>query len=1005
MDNSRWEKIQQLFEAALEKNPRQQESFLRDSCGGDLELFEEVRSLLEADTNTHSLLQSPAMDQVDLGELFTRDGELIGPYRIIRQIGKGGMGAVYLAERADGQFEQQVALKLIKPGMDTEEILKRFQGERQILARLQHPNIARLLDGGITDRGLPYFTMEYVDGLPIDQYCDQQQFDISQRLKLFETICTAVQYAHQNLVIHRDIKPSNIIITPEGDVKLLDFGIAAMLSGDQEGFAFTMMTEQSRRVMTPEYASPEQTRGLGVTTASDVYSLGIVLYQLLTGRRPYRVTSRLPEEVERIVLETLPKKPSTAITKSVETETDTVTPETISQFRKTTTDKLKRQLSGDLDNICLMALQKEPQSRYKSVDQLRLDIQRHLEGLPVLARPQTFLYYTEKFLRRHRTVLSIALLVLSILIGLTIFYTSRLEKQRDLAQLEADKAAQVSEFLTSIFEVSDPYKAKGETITAHELLDRGAARIEQELADQPEVRAALMDVMGNVYYKLGLFTEADSLLKQSLRIREDLFQNNRIEVATSLSHLGQLKRDQGEYPIADSLFKEALEIQRKILGNQHRDIASTLSDLGWLSHDLGKFDQAEKYYRESIQILRDLSLTNDPAYPTILDNLAQLLHEVGQYEQADSLFQESLELQLQLHGEYHPEVSTTLYNYAQLMQTKGEYEKAESMYRRTLKIDKKVLGNTHPDVAYTLSSLGRVLIILGKYQEAEPLLHEALSIRRKALGSSHPDVAFSLDHLGGLMEAEGNYTEAETYYEESLDILKRFYGQEHPEVVQVLHHLGIMYQKMGNLKQAEKILNGVLQTRIKLYGEKHRLVANVQGTLAKVYQDLGKFERSDSLYKEAFNIYISVTGREHPSVASILQDRGDLCEQRNNFNKADSFFGEALKIRKNVLPENHPAIGKSYLRIGDLFIKEKKYKDAESYLRRGLTILKKDDEPGNSSFALAKISLAKCLIGLQRYEEADSLLQSSYAALQKLPTHQEEVRLVKGLLALTAKKL
>ncbi|RMI19785.1 MAG: serine/threonine protein kinase, partial [Calditrichaeota bacterium] len=554
MNTEQWQNVQDLFEKALTKPPSERENFLKEACGDNSQLYREVASLLQADSDTHDLLKSPAFDTFGFMDSLPHSGQRIGPYRVIEELGMGGMGAVYLAERADGQFEQQVALKLIKTGMATQQILKRFQSERQILARLQHPNIARLLDGGITDDGAPFFAMEYIQGEPITAYCDRHRLSIEERLKLFIMVCEAVQYAHRNLVVHRDLKPNNILVTEEGVVKLLDFGIARMLDEESLAVGGQTLTQAGTRVLTPEYASPEQVRGEPVTTASDIYSLGVLLYELLSGKRPYEVSSTSPLEMEKIICQTTPPKPSSAFKQLANTNPEHPVespPGEIARRRGTSPEKLKKQLSGDLDTICLMALRKEPERRYQSAQQMAEDIKRYLTDRPLLARPDTFEYRFRKFVGRNRTLLTGISMVMVLITALVIYYTVRLSRERDRAQLEARKATQVSQFLSSLFEVSEPGQSMGEAITARELLDKGAARLETELATQPEVQATMMDVIGEVYYSLGLYDQSLSLLQKALDIRRRLFGEVHPDVARSQVALGNILREMGKYPEAE----------------------------------------------------------------------------------------------------------------------------------------------------------------------------------------------------------------------------------------------------------------------------------------------------------------------------------------------------------------------------------------------------------------------------------------------------------------------
>lgn len=540
MSSEAWRRTQELFLAALELNPEDRACFLDQACGGDPSLRAAVERLLRSDERAGSFLEDailtgaialsdaglsdaalsdaalsdpaifdaalsdPALSDAALSDpaLFDGDGasmigRRIGTYKIHALIGQGGMSTVYLAVRADDQFQKRVALKLVKRGMDTDEIVRRFRTERQILAGLDHPNIALLLDGGTSEDGLPYFAMEYVEGARIDEYCDDHRLDIDQRLKLFCTVCSAVHYAHQNLVVHRDIKPANIVVTEDGVPKLLDFGIAKLLNPDLSAQT-VQYTAMGQGLLTPEFASPEQIRGRTITTASDVYSLGVLLYLLLTGRLPYSLEGRHPRAIERAVCETEPVKPSLTVNRVDEVVASDgtrfqLTPESVSRVRNEQPERLRRRLAGDLDNIVLMALRKDPQRRYASAQQFAEDIRRHRHGRTVTARKDTVRYRTGKFIRRNKAGTTLLAVILAFAVAMTVLAV-RLKTERDYAAGERDKAEEVSAMLVRIFQIADPSNAKrGETITAREILDQSASRIEREFADQPETRAESME--------------------------------------------------------------------------------------------------------------------------------------------------------------------------------------------------------------------------------------------------------------------------------------------------------------------------------------------------------------------------------------------------------------------------------------------------------------------------------------------------------------------------------
>ena len=506
MTPDHWQQIKRIFDQAIERETDQRDAFLAEACAGDDALRVEVEALLEGHAQASGFIEQPVLDQAaQLLEAIPNDslvGQQVGSYKVLREIGHGGMGQVYLAVRADDEYKKRVALKIVRRGMDTQDIVRRFRHERQILAGLDHPNIAKLLDGGTTEDGLPYFVMEYVEGKPITDYCDDRKLSTVERLKLFRQVCAAIQYAHQNLVVHRDIKPSNILVTDEGIPKLVDFGIAKLLNPDLSGLTLNP-TATAMRLMTPEYASPEQVRGENITTASDVYSLGVVLYELLTGHRPYRVKNRLPHEILRIVCEGEPEKPSTAVSRVEEVSTRdgshtiTLTPEVVSRTREGEPEKLRRKLRGDLDNIVMMAMRKEPQRRYTTVNQLSEEVRRHLEGMPVVARKDTWAYRAEKFVKRNKVIIAAAVLIAATLLGgivATAWQAHKAERRfNDVRKLAH----------SVVFEFHDDIeKLPGSTPVREKLVKRALEYLDslaQESGDDLSLRLELVQA----YHKVG----------------------------------------------------------------------------------------------------------------------------------------------------------------------------------------------------------------------------------------------------------------------------------------------------------------------------------------------------------------------------------------------------------------------------------------------------------------------------------------------------------------------
>ncbi len=926
MTPDKWKKIESLFERAIEISGSERETFLKNECGEDNELFEEVVSLLSADQNEHSIFSGSAADYFAVEDLGF-EGRNFGNSHAVKKIGAGGMGSVYLAERVDGVYSQQVALKVVNPGMNSHEIIKRFEEERQILARLQHPNIARLLDGGISDSGLPYFTMEYVDGIPVTEYCNNKDLSIEQRLELFKKICEAVLYAHQNLVIHRDIKPGNILVTEEGTVKLLDFGIAKVFEDDNER---EFVTRTMMRVMTPEYASPEQIRGEPVGTATDIYSLGLILYQLLSGCPPYELDTSSALEMERIICLTDPQKPSSMISKAPANRKDYSSEGQPAKSKQII--KLRKKISGDLDNICLMAIRKEPERRYSSAAQFITDIDNHLNGLPVAARKSTASYRTGKFIRRHKAGLVIASAAVLIITFVTIFYTIRLAEERDRAQLEAEKSKKVAEFLSGIFKLSDPEQSRGETITARELLDNGVKKIEHELSGQPEVLASMLAVTGNVYRSLGLYKKALFLLQKSYTLNDSLFGDNSPETAQSLNDLGNLNFAMGDYGAAAQKLKSAIEKRKTIFGEESPEAVESMNDLAMVLREDGKYEQAEKLLIASLSVRRKLLPPNSDEVAQSLNNLALIKEDKGEYDSAKVLFKESLVIKEKLHGKIHPSVSETIGNLALLLQHMGNYSEAAELFDLTLKTDKKLYGDLHPAISTDLYNIASNDALMGDLNGAEKLYSEVLETDKKLLGEKHPYIALDLNNLGGILSDKGDYAGAEELYKKSLDLNEKIYGSEHPEVATSLSNLGVLYSRWGKYARAESFIKSGLNMRIKLLGENHPDVIT------------------------SLNIYAALLTSEH------------------KYGEAVDQYRKSLVLRIKMLGMDHPHTANAFLGLGNALIEIKSYKEAAENIKKGINIYKHRLPPDHWNISYAESLLGKCYSREGNFEEADKIL-------------------------------
>ncbi len=841
MTPERYQQVKQVYLEAIDRNPGDRFAWLAQRCGADEALRLEVEALLNESAETAPFLETPPPlpDFPVLPKRKAADeliGQRIGTYKILREIGQGGMGAVYLAERADEQFRKRVALKLVKRGMDTEEILSRFRHERQILASLDHPNIARLIDGGTTEDGLPYFVMEFIEGQPIDLYCSTQKLGTNERLNLFRTVCNAVHYAHQNLVVHRDLKPSNILVTADGTVKLLDFGIAKILNPDL--FPETVLpTKTWERPMTPAYASPEQVRGQAITTASDVYALGVILYELLTGQRPYQFKGYAPHEIAKVVCETEPDKPSTAVVRVITVD------DTVGNAATAEADKLRRQLKGDLDNIVLMALRKEALRRYASVEQFSEDIRRHLDGLPVIAREDTFRYRTEKFIARNRLAVAAAAVFALLLAGfltMTLVQSARVARERDRAERERVKAEKVSSFLVDLFKVSDPDKARGAQITAREVLDKGADKIRAELKDQPETQATLLHAVGEVYYSMGLYERSAALLEEAVQLRRQTLGNDHPDLARSLTALAQSAFDLGQNDRTETLTREALAIRRKAFGNEHREVAENINDLALLTKLKGDFAAAEPLYREAIAVQRKLSGNDSLDVATPLHNLGVLLSDKKDFEGAEAAEREALEIRRKRLGPDAPDVAMTMHNLASMLRNKGDIAGAEQTLRDTLALRRKIYPEAHPQTALTLHNLGTLLRDQQRYAEAETYLREALAIRLKKLPVDHPHTGRVRIELGRLLLAKKAYADARAELSEGLRIAQMTADKSY--IAHALDGLGDLQLAQQKNTEAEVFF-------LKAYGQYQPLkeperTKAVKEKLVKLYEAWGKPDKA-----------------------------------------------------------------------------------------------------------------------------------------------------------------
>lgn len=890
MTPDRWQRVSTVFHRAVALPPDSRGAFLRESCGDDPELMHEVESLLEFESRDAAFLNHPTRptDAAPLsppgGLPDAVEGRVIGRWRLLSQIGRGGMGSVWLAERADGEFQMRAALKLIRHGFDSAENLRRFQLERQVLAGLEHPNIARMLDGGTTSDGLPYLVMEHVEGQPIDVFCDQRRLSIAQRVELYRKVCAAVHHAHQRLIVHRDLKPSNILITPDGAPKLLDFGIAKILAPEGDAPDATL-TDAGLRPMTPEYASPEQVRGQPIGTASDVYSLGVVLYELLVGERPVRLQGTSPAQIVDAICAQQPLRPSTAARRprtNDDSGVNPLDPDPVSRARQVDRRRLARLLAGDLDTIVLKSLRKEPERRYGSAEALGEDLRRYLVGLPVSARPETVGYRVSKFVRRHPLGVAASTAAIAALVSLLAVLwqqnrividerntaraaearAERLRKAAELAEerakaeagratTEASKARQVSGFLQNMLAAIDPGVARDrDTTLLHEMFESADKLADTALQDQPEVLAEIRYTLGAGYKAVADYRAAERNLRESLALREATAEPQSLLLMETLNDLGSTLQAMGQFDEAAGLFSRALEIARNQDPPNHVVIGSLANNIGLLAMDRGRPEESLAYFRDAIA-------ENELAGPagaveriTPTANLALALKQLGRLEEAEPVYLDVIEKGRTAFGPISPQVAIYLSNYAVLLCDKRDLDGGIERYREALEIQRKVFRDAHPDLAVTLDNLGYALLTAGNAEEAEPLIREAVEMFAAVhRGADHFDSAVALSNLAQVFWKRGRIDEAREAISRAEGMLTRL-DPFHPAGLGIHRARGLMEQESGNFEAAEAAFRRVYDLLVSRFGVESPKVNRARALLIDLYKKWGRIDAAAAMQLE-----------------------------------------------------------------------------------------------------------------------------------------------------------
>jgi serine/threonine protein kinase len=989
----------EIFEQALDLGSSEARfGFLKGACGGDADLLARVQTLLRAHDESGGFLpENPAAGataataRLALGAEAEAPGTVIGRYKLLQKIGEGGCGTVYMAEQ-EVPVRRRVALKVIKLGMDTREVIARFEAERQALAMMDHPNIAKVLDAGATDSGRPFFVMELVRGVPITKYCDEHSLPTAARLNLFTQVCHAIQHAHQKGIIHRDIKPSNILVTLHDGVpvpKVIDFGIAKATLGRLTNQ--TVFTAFEQFIGTPAYMSPEQAEmsGLDIDTRSDIYSLGVLLYELLTGRPPFDPKTMVQaglDEIRRLIREVEPPKPSTRL--STLTSADSTA---LAKLRGTDAAKLSVLIRGDLDWIVMKALDKNRTRRYESASAFAADVQRHLHNEPVTARPPSTAYLLQKLVSRNRLAFAAAAAIAATLvIGLGVstwaFVREKAARERAVtaeaeqskarqqaeearanearqrlaaeaneqkARTEAARSEQAFKFMAGMLEGVGPSVAAGrDTALLREILDKTNLRLDQTLKDQPEVEANLRVMLSNVYLDLGDLPKAEAMALDAVAKTEKLHGHEHLDVAKALSELGLIRLTQGRLPEAESLFRESLAVLQKLPGDHGQDEAGAFYGLAAAQQKQGKLVDAETGLRQALALARKDPDAEDSGKDEILMLLGNVLMNEGRLAEAETMIREALAALKQHYGSDHPQVGTALATLSYVLQAQGKWAEAEAVFNEGFAILKKVYGPEHPSIAMLRFNQARLVLGQRKLPEAETLLRETLTLQRKVLGPESENVGKTLELLANVLQQEGKGDEVPALRGEAAAISKKVSGSPDPAAI----------------------------------GEK------MAGAMKALNQ--GKWADGEAGFREALALAEKKGGPVDPTVMQIRVLLAQVALQQGRSAESETLMRGLLADSRQAFGNNSTYVANALLYVARACEAQDKLAETESCLREMLAISKTFTTDGeNSNVANATLLLAAIRARLGDTTEASALIQRAAEMSRKLPNQQRDLAL------------
>jgi len=873
-----WERLQEVFDRASQLPPESREEWLGEACNGDRTLYLQAHSLLLA------LDQESGQLEKDIASYASRlaaapPPERVGPYRVVSEIGRGGMGAVYLAERADDEYQRQVAIKLIRAGAGSPfELLRRFRMERQILAGLQHPNIARMLDGGVMEDGTPYLVMEFVEGVRIDQFCDRNQLTLRERIELFRQVCSAVQHAHRNLVVHRDIKPSNILVTREGVPKLLDFGIAKLLpaGNSQDSADQTALTRPAERLMTREYASPEQVRGQSIVTTTDVYALGIVLFELLAHRHPFADYRADFLTLERAICETEPRAPSAS------------------------GSPFAAGLKGDLDAIVLKTIRKEPAERYASAEQLSEDLGRYLDGFPVSARHGSRRYRAGKFIRRHRFGVASATAFVLLLAGFGVsmaIFAAHLDRERT-------RSEKTSEFLGSLFSSSDPFHDNGQTLTAKDLLARGSSRISSELAGEPEVSADLLQTMAEAYQHLGDDGDAEVLFRKELDAAIRAYGPDSRRAAGTMRQIGDVRRSRGDLAGAEEYLRKSLAIIEKLPPEAEEERAHALNNLALVLQIRGNLAEAQADLEQAVSIAVKYPPPREAL--TMKANLGSVLLDRGEAEKAEKTLREVLADRRRILGEKHTQVPLTISALSLAVAAQGRYAEAEQLQRESLERRRALLGDDNYETRTSVRRLAGILVEEGALREAESLYRGAFE--KGSTDENAFERALWFSGLGAIFFQEGRAAEAEALYQKALDAVALGGGKDSIREARYLTRYGEIETGRRNYDAAAKSLQDALAIYQSKAGVSPDEASDVRFQMAKLAGAQGHGKEADAAFREVLDADRAATPVHPLSAASHMLGYAEFLDDAA---RSEALARQALEIRTRILPPDFWSIAEA----------------------------------------------------------------------------------------------